>query len=102
MSDPIYVSKGMAEYVGGKISEKSHKDISAVTIQLALGGPDVPPSPGPAWHAPGVDNALNTYTREVKMLIDSNQALGTFWLWAKITDNPEIIPKRGSQVIVVD
>lgn len=100
MSDPIYVSKGMAEYVGGKITEKSHKDITAVTIQLALAGPDEPPATG--WVDPNVDNALNTYTREVKMLINGSQAVGTFWLWAKITDNPEIIPKRGSQVIVVD
>lgn len=97
---PIYVSKDMAQYVGGVITEKTHKNITATTIQLALGSADQPPATG--WAAPDVDISVNTYTRQVKMLIDNTQILGTYWLWAKITDNPEIIPVRGSQVIVVD
>jgi hypothetical protein len=97
---PIYVSKGMAQYVGGVITEKTHKDITTTTIQLALGSADQPPTTG--WADPDIDISVNTYTRQVKMLIDAGQALGTYWLWAKITDNPEIIPVRGSQVVVVD
>jgi hypothetical protein len=100
MSGPIYVSQGMARYVGGTITETTGKDISSATFQVALGSsPVIPPT---VWVTPDVSAAgASPSQRVVKLLVTSPQATGDFWLWAKIADSPEIEPVVFPEVIPI-
>lgn len=91
MSTPIFVSEGMTRYVGGTITETTGKDISSASFLVGLGSSaEVPPT---TWVAPDVSTAGSTPAqRVVKLLVQSPQAAGDFWLWVKITDSPEIEP----------
>lgn len=92
----IWVSKGEAEYVGGTITETSGKDITADPIVVALGGYSQPPDKTTAT-APTVDEqGATTAQRTVKLLIDNTYPPTTspVWIWAWITDNPEVEPVR--------
>lgn len=98
----IYVSQGMKQYVGGTITELTGKDITGATFQIALGTSlTVPPT---SWSTPDVSDPGTgpktlkdgtvipaTAQRILKILIAA-QAVGTYYVWAKISDNPEIEP----------
>jgi hypothetical protein len=97
----IYVSQGMKQYVGGTITELTGEDITGATFQVSLGTSlTIPPT---VWSTPDVSAAgtgttLNdgtpipgTAQRILKILI-ATQPVGTYYVWAKITDNPEIEP----------
>ena len=100
---PIYVSKGFKRLVGGTITEKTGKDISADSFQIALGSSaTVPPTSG--WADPTVSSQgpgeprPNRYgvdipaaaQRVVLLLVDNSTPLGTYHVWAKIPDMPEV------------
>jgi hypothetical protein len=89
----IYVSQGMTQYVGGTITETNGKDISTDTFTIALGtDPSTPPVSG--WVAPTVSTVgANTASRVVKLLISNSTAPGTWFVWARISDSPEILPQ---------
>jgi hypothetical protein len=87
----IYVSEGMKRYVGGTITETTGKDISGATFQIAL-SPDnqIPPT---VWVTPTVNmQGATTASRVVKLLVDTGTTPGTYFVWARVTDNPEIEP----------
>jgi hypothetical protein len=87
----IYVSKGMKRYVGGTITETTGKDITGATFQVALGSDNV--TPPTAWVTPSVNTQGGTTAdRVLKLLVDSSTTVGTYFVWAKVADNPEIEP----------
>jgi hypothetical protein len=102
---PIYVSSGFKRLVGGTITEITGKDISADTFTIALGSSGTtPPSSGwvtPTTNTIGAGLPLpNQYgvaipavaQRIVLLLVDNATSLGTYHVWGKIPDSPEIEP----------
>lgn len=83
----IKVSIGGARYVGGTITETTGKDISADTVQVALGTATTPGT----WQTPDVITA-NVSSVTVKYLVTNAVTPGVYYVWAKITDTPEIEP----------
>lgn len=96
----IFATNGAKEYVGGTIVEKTGKNISTDVIQVALGGRDTPPSSS-SWQTPDSDTSPTTSSRLIKLLIQTPITPGTYWCWADITDNPEIVPMILQGPIVV-
>lgn len=99
----IRVTSGAAEYTWPvTITEATGKDISGDVVRVSLA-----PSPGGytaagTWVPPSVDAAqANHATRVVQLLVDSTTAAGVYWLWVKVTDSPEQVPRRALKVIVV-
>lgn len=98
----IYVSKGMKRHVGGTIIETNGKDITSATFQIALGTDnEVPPDPS-SWVAPSVNvQGAAVSQRTVLLLVDSSTPLGTYFVWGRVADNPEIEPPLLDGPIVV-
>jgi hypothetical protein len=96
----IYVSEGMKRYVGGTVTEATGKDISSATFQVALGADNiVPPT---SWVAPSVSaQGATVADRKVLLLVDSSTTVGTYFVWAKVADTPEIEPLLLDGPIVV-
>lgn len=96
----IAVTAGATEYASAVITERTGKSLDTATVQLALGTDSrYPPAIG--WTAPDVvEHAGATVT--AKMLITSGAPLGTFYLWARVADNPEVIPVRagGDSILI--
>lgn len=89
MAMKIYVTtQGEKIYVGGDVKDETGQDISTATIVVGLSTDSaVPPSTS---EVPGVDEELSPNERRVKILIDNTRSPGTYWAWARITDNPEV------------
>jgi hypothetical protein len=85
----VLVSAGAAVLVGGTITEKTGKNISAATFELALGSETNPAT----WVTPTV-NTVGTGNdqRVVKLLVNSSTPKGVYSLWVRVTDTPELIP----------
>jgi hypothetical protein len=97
VTQTVFVSAGAAKYVGAKISDKNGDDISADPVSMSLGTYTTPGT----WVTPSVDTPqTDTSTRIVKLLVNSSTPLGAYYLWVRITDNPEIEPLRAQKVIV--
>lgn len=95
MSLDVIISSGAAVYVGGTVTETTGKDISADTFMISLGSDQ---NPG-TWLTPDVSIAgTSNAQRIVKLLVSptvpANLAKGTYWVWVKISDSPEIQPLR--------
>lgn len=97
MSVDIIATAGAVKYVGGTITETTGKDISADTFVMSLGSDK---NPGTTWVAPdqSVAGATNNI-RTLKLLVSASLPTGivvpgTYWVWAKITDTPEVEPIR--------
>ena len=99
MTQTIALSAGAIEYTYPlTITEKTGKDISGVTILLSLGTYQ---APGDTWQAPDVDQPGDTTAaRVVQLLIGDalKPAAGTYYLWSKVTDAPEVMPRRNSDI----
>jgi hypothetical protein len=100
----VLASAGAVKYVGGTITEVTGKDISGATYVMSLGSATYP---GPTWYAADVSQqGPTTATRIVKLKITSTLPSGivipgTYWVWCKITDAPEVEPLRLQGPIVV-
>ncbi len=97
MSVDIIVTAGAVKYVGGTITETTGKDISADPFVMSLGSDK---NPGTDWVAPdaSVAGATNNI-RTLKLLVSASLPAGitvpgTYWVWAKVTDAPEVEPMR--------
>ena len=101
MSQTITLSAGAVEYTYPlTIVETAGKDISADTVQLSLGTDLVVG----VWRPPDTDTAQSVaYQRVVQLLVGASYipAVGTYWLWSKVTDSPEIVPRRHAKVTIV-
>jgi hypothetical protein len=86
----ILATAGEKQYVGGTVTELTGKDISAATFEIALGTIAAPPA---VWSVPDVTIAgATTAQRVVKLLVTNTTPPGTYWVWVRIIDNPEVKP----------
>ena len=79
---------GGIEYASALITDSLGNDLSFASFVVGL-STDEGTAPT-VWKAPDVQESVGTNMR-VKMLIQGKQP-GTYFLWVKVTDNPEIIP----------
>lgn len=98
MSQVINLTAGAIEYTWDTTITASD-DISSDTVTMCLGGYDEPST----FIVPDVITHPTPTTAVVKLLVggDFVPASGTYWLWVKVTDSPEVIPRRGSRVTIV-
>lgn len=88
---------GAIEYTWPTTITADH-DIHSDTVQVSLGTAAEPGS----WVAPTIDPPQNDVkTRVVKLLVNNSTEPGTYWLWVRLTDNPEVVPRRGHKIVVV-
>ena len=101
MSQTINLTGGAVEYTFPlTITEVTGKDISANVIQLSLG---TDTAVG-VWYAPDTDvTQAVTYQRVVQLLVGMTlaPAVGVYWLWSKVTDAPETVPRRHGKVTIL-
>lgn len=74
------------------------QDISTAMFEMSLGTRD---EPG-AWVAASLNlpgDGLNQ--RVLNLLVDNTTPLGTYWLWVRLTDTPEIVPRKGHMIRVI-
>lgn len=97
----IHASAGGQQYVGGTITEKTGKDISAVTITMSLGSES---RPGTTWSAPDQSSSGPLNVRNVLMMVGASEATpaGTYAVWVKMQDGPseQLIMRFPQKVIV--
>lgn len=99
MSDDqvINVSVGGAEYVWPfPITEIKGKVISGDAVSVSLGHYQAPG----AWVA-GTVTWPTSSTALVSLWIDGTVAPGSYYLWVKVVDTPEVVIRRGPHVVVV-
>lgn len=96
----IDLTNGALEYTYPlTITDRNGKDIHADTIALSLGTTTTPGT----WQAPDTDVAsADKASRTVQLLVGSGlvPAPGTYWLWSKISDSPEIAPRCHQRIII--
>lgn len=97
----INLTAGAMEYTWPlTLVEVTGKDISGVPILLSLGTYS---EPG-AWQSPDVDEAQSVKSqRVVQMLVGGTlkPAPGTYYVWSKVTDNPEIVPRVHAPIAIL-
>jgi hypothetical protein len=94
----VRAASGGVEYTWPlTITETTGKDISGDLIQLSLGRPTHPGT----WTAPDLDTtSASKASRTVQLLITAEPARpsGIYYLWSRITDSPEIAPRRHQRI----
>lgn len=94
----IDLTAGAVEYTWPlTIIESTGKDISADTVQLSLGSYTEPAT----WQAPDLDPAQTVASQRVVQLLVGDTlkpALGSYYLWSQILDDPEIVPRRHQRI----
>lgn len=95
MSDQtVDVSAGAVEYTFPRtITETTGKDISADQIAVSLGSYDAPG----AWVPPDRLTHPTPSSAVVQLLVSNSLGLivgQSYYLWTKVTESPEVIPRR--------
>jgi hypothetical protein len=83
------------------ITETTGEDITGDLIQLSLGTLDAPGE----WKAPDTDTSSDDgASRTVQLLVGDTlrPPSNAYWLWSRVTDSPEVVPRRHDMVIVVN
>lgn len=97
MSQTIRVSDGAVEYSWPMtITATDGDDITADTVQVSLGTYSDPAT----WVTPVITRPTPS-SATVKLLIDDTTPVGTYWLWCKVSDSPEVVPRRGARIHIV-
>lgn len=97
MKQIIHVSAGAAEHTWPTtLTETTGKDISADQVQISLGTADAPGT----WSSPDLLDRPTTASVTAAKLVTNAVAPGTYFVWVKLTDDPEIVPRRGHRVEV--
>jgi hypothetical protein len=98
MTQTVLVSQGAVEYSWPvTVRETTGDDISADPVRLSLGTYTEPGT----WVIPAVDEPqTDTSTRVAQMLIDATVPPGTYHLWVRVTDTPEVVPRRAHKIVV--
>ena len=95
----VIVSAGAAVMVGGTITEKTGKNLAAATFEVVLGSET---QPGTPWLTPNSSvQGTTTAERIVQLLVNSSTPKGTYHLWVRVTDTPEILPMRFPNYLIV-
>lgn len=108
MARTIWVSRGAAEYVGGTVTETEGADITLATLEVAFSETTRDAPEEDAYIPPDVDEAgSSSAARTVKLLLDQSAATfhglsdtGTYYLWVRVVDTPEIAPRPFSEAIL--
>lgn len=79
------------EYATGLFTETEGKDMTSATAQIGLSSDRA--TPPTTWEAPDATSRPTVSTIRVSKLIDTDVAIGTYWLWIKVTDSPEVLPR---------
>lgn len=95
----IRVAAGEVEYTWPEVlTETSGADISGDTVQMCLGSYT---APGAFVTPDRVDHpAVSSVSVALLIGVDYRPAAGTYWVWVKITDAPEVPLRRGHRVII--
>lgn len=84
------------------ITETNGEDISVKTIEMSLSGSHLTAG---TWQAPDKDKpGLTTASRVVQLLIGAghtNPGKGTWYLWWRITDAPEVAPRLSALAVQI-
>jgi hypothetical protein len=84
----INVTAGETQYVGGTITEVNGKNITADTFEVALSTTAYAPVTG--WRSALVNIQGPTVAdRTLLLLVDSTTPVGTYSMWARVTDVSE-------------
>lgn len=95
----IDLSNGAIEYVWVDFEDSQRHDITADPVSVALGTFDVPGT----WHpADLVEGNGAVYKIRAGLLIGSalTYPAGLYYAWVRVTDTPEVIPKRADNMLV--
>ena len=83
------IPPGGVEYAVATVTDRTGLDITTATITMGLSSSTlIPPA---EWVTPDVDETIDSSTRRVKMLIDSAEVTGSWRLWVRVGDTPEVI-----------
>lgn len=97
----LRAGSGGVEYTWPLIlTEDNGKDISSDTVQLSLGSYTAPGT----WRTPSTDPAQTTHSQRIVQLLVGTTltpAAGNYWLWSRITDTPEIVPRRHAKITIL-
>ncbi|MDF1603418.1 hypothetical protein [Nocardioides sp. YIM 152315] len=84
----IRATAGETEYLTATVAEKNGADLTGATFTVGLSASrETPPE---SWGAPD-DVTIDGSTATVKLLVDSDTTAGTYWMWVKVDDSPEVI-----------
>lgn len=93
----VFISGGAKAYVGGTLTELTGKDISGDTVVMGLSTDELTQPTN--WFAPDSSTSPIVSQRLLKLLVSlvlpaSHAPIAgrSYYVWAKITDNPEILP----------
>jgi hypothetical protein len=89
----IDLSAGAIEYTNPRlITEVTGKDITSDQVFVSLAGWEAPGS----WVTPDVVTRPTASSVSVALLIGAafKPAAGDYWLWTRVTDSPEVVPRR--------
>jgi hypothetical protein len=96
----VRVSTGAAEYCYPRtITETLGKNITADTVSVSLGTYDAPGT----WVAPDVITRPTTSSAVVQMMINTipDPTRQHYWVWTKVSDSPEVVPRRSPGRITI-
>lgn len=97
----IDLTAGAVEYTWPvTITETSGLDITSDEIQVSLGQGD---QPSDTWLDPDLDSSPQPNQRVVQLQIGSalKPAPGTYWLWTRILDRGEVIPRKQLSIRII-
>jgi len=100
----VFLTSGAAEFRYVVLTEQNGKDISADTAKVALIPVGQRPNTDTDWLAPDSDAPQTVKSRRVLGLFIDNIATwpaGEYYLWGRISDNPEVVPRRAPTIVVV-
>jgi len=88
----VIVSAGAEVLVGGTVTELTGKDITGAEFEVVLGSET---QPGTPWLTPNAsEQGDSPAQRIVQLLVNNTTPKGTYHLWVRVTDTPEILPLR--------
>lgn len=95
----IEVTLGEVQYTWPVvITETEGKDISTSTIEVSVSTDHRAPG---TWRTPDKDVSGPDNVRAVQLLVDDTFEPNSYWIWVRVTDNPEVVIMRAAQFIVV-
>lgn len=95
----IDLANGASEYLWLDYEDAEHNDITGDPVAISLGSYDTPG----VWHpADLVEQNGKVWQVRAAILIGGSLTYppGQYWAWVRLTDSPEVIPKRAGNLLV--
>lgn len=97
MPQTVAVSQGAIEYTWPTtITATDGDDITGDTVAVSLG---TYTAPG-AWQAPDTITHPTPSSVVVQILVGAATPTGSYYLWVKVSDSPEVVPRRAAKITV--